>query len=110
MLNKIKVKWNHLRQMESQWHEPEWTREDGERLRSFFQSETGKKLKRVLLNMTLRHNASAVHEKKDLEYNCGSASGFSNAVMTLESLAKPLQQSETESAMDDSSELDRYSP
>jgi len=109
MLRKLRIIWKHLNR--SEWvDEPEWTREDEGRFRSFLASETGRKLKRTLLNMTLRHNATAVHEKKDLEYGCGWASGFSSAVIALETLAQPQQPSEEESDMDDSSELDRYSP
>jgi hypothetical protein len=110
MIRKIKIIWQHLRLGETFQADPQWERVDEERLKAFFKSETGRKLKRILLNMTLRHNATAVHEKKDLEYRCGWASGFSNAVVTLGTLAEPLTQSETESEMDDSSELDRYSP
>jgi hypothetical protein len=110
MLNKLKV-WLKKKLRYDGWvEEPEWTGEDEERFRSFLVTPTGKKLKRYLLNMTLRHNAAAVREKKDLAYHCGWASGFNSAVGTLELLANPQPKHEAESDMDDSSELERYRP
>ena len=67
---------------------PEWTVEDGERLGSFLKSDTGKKLKACLLNLTLTYNAEAVRAEKNLDRQCGWASGFAGAVATLESLAQ----------------------
>tara|TARA_R100000808_G_scaffold5508_1_gene16712 strand:- start:4107 stop:4364 length:258 start_codon:yes stop_codon:yes gene_type:complete len=84
-------------------------REDEDRLRNFFGTETGKKLKMTLLNLTLRHNAEAVRDKKGLEYSCGWASGFSSAVVALETLATPRKTEETGDT-DDQSDLARYSP
>jgi hypothetical protein len=108
MLNRLR-KWLWGRN-ETWVEEPEWTREDEERFKSFLATETGKKLKRVLLNLTLRNNAAAVREKKDLAYHCGCAIGFNMAVSALETLAQTQSIPEVESDLDDSSDLERYRP
>ena len=46
---------------------PEWTTEDEERFRSFLKTDTGKKLKAYLLNLTLTYNAEAVQAENNLE-------------------------------------------
>ena len=75
---------------------PEWDHEDEERLRSFLKSETGKKLKAYLLNLTLTYNAEA--------------SGFAGAVSTFEALAQPDRIYKVEPEGDDGSDLERYRP
>jgi len=108
MLNKLR-KW--FRRWNETWvEEPEWTSVDEERFRSFLVTETGKKLKKVLLNLTLRNNAAAVREKKDLAYHCGCAIGFNMAVSVLDTLAQAQPIPEAESDLDDSSDLERYRP
>jgi hypothetical protein len=88
---------------------PEWTVEDGERLGSFLKSDTGKKLKACLLNLTLTYNAEAVRAEKNLDRQCGWASGFAGAVATLESLAQTrVYKAEPEG--DEGSDLERYRP
>lgn len=71
-----------------QWvDEPRWTEEDGRALTSFLQTSAGNKLSRILLNLTVRQNSSAVQKKPDaLAQACGYAMGFRGAVATIESL------------------------
>ena len=74
-----------------QWvDEPAWLEQDARELTSFLQTPAGKKLSRILLNLTLRQNGSAVQKKPDaLAQACGYAMGFRGAVATLESLCSP---------------------
>jgi len=89
---------------------PEWDHEDEERLRSFLKSETGKKLKAYLLNLTLTYNAEAVQAENNLEKSCGWASGFAGAVSTFEALPQPDRIYKAEPEGDDGSDLERYRP
>ena len=108
MLRKLKAALLFLRS--SKWVEqPEWTTEDEERLSAFLKSETGRKLKATLLNLTLTYNAQAVRSEKNLAQSCGWASGFAGAVATLESLGQP-KIYEAEPEGDDDSDLERYRP
>jgi len=72
-----------------QWvNEPVWLEEDEKAWTSFLGTPTGKKLSLILLNLTLRHNASAVMKSGDrLAEACGWAKGYRGCVATLESLA-----------------------
>lgn len=72
-----------------QWvNEPAWLEEDEKAWTSFLGTPTGKKLSLILLNLTLRHNASAVMKSGDrLAEACGWAKGYRGCVATLESLA-----------------------
>jgi hypothetical protein len=89
---------------------PEWDHEDEERLRSFLKTDTGKKLKAYLLNLTLTYNAEAVQAENNLEKSCGWASGFAGAVSTLDALAQPDRIYKAEPEEDDGSDLERYRP
>ena len=89
-----------------QWvDEPAWLEQDARELTSFLQTPAGKKLSRILLNLTLRQNGSAVQKKPDaLAQACGYAMGFRGAVATIESLTQsstsPLAADDAEGADD----------
>jgi len=72
-----------------QWvEEPKWLDEDEKAWTAFLGTPTGRKLSLILLNLTLRQNASAVMKKPEgLAEACGYAKGFRGCVATLESLA-----------------------
>jgi hypothetical protein len=74
---------------DQEWvNEPKWEDEDEKAWTGFLSTPTGKKLSLVLLNLTLRQNASAVMKKPEaLADACGYAKGFRGCVATLESLA-----------------------
>jgi hypothetical protein len=74
---------------DQEWiNEPKWEDEDEKAWTGFLSTPTGKKLSLILLNLTLRQNASAVMKKHDvLADACGYAKGFRGCVATLESLA-----------------------
>jgi len=68
--------------------EPKWEDEDEKAWTAFLGTPTGRKLSLILLNLTLRHNASAVMKNHDrLAEACGWAKGYRGCVATLESLA-----------------------
>jgi len=74
--------------------EPKWDTEDERALTGFLGTLTGKKLSLILLNLTLRQNASAVEKNTDsLAEACGYAKGFRGCVATIESLCSPKQNS-----------------
>ena len=72
-----------------QWvDEPAWLEEDEKAWTAFLGTPTGRKLSLILLNLTLRHNASAVMKNGDrLAEACGWAKGYRGCVATLESLS-----------------------
>ena len=74
---------------DQEWvNEPKWEDEDEKAWTGFLSTPTGKKLSLILLNLTLRQNASAVmKESKELAEACGHARGYRACVATLESLA-----------------------
>jgi hypothetical protein len=68
--------------------EPKWSDEDEKAWTGFLATPTGQKLSLILLNLTLRQNASAVLKKSELLADaCGYAKGFRGCVAVLESLA-----------------------
>jgi len=68
--------------------EPKWNEEDEKSWTAFLGTPTGKRLSLILLNLTIRQNATAVMEKPDrLAVACGRANGYRACVATLESLA-----------------------
>jgi len=74
--------------------EPKWEAEDERALTGFLGTLAGKKLSLILLNLTLRQNASAVEkEANSLAEACGYAKGFRGCVATIESLCSPKQNS-----------------
>ena len=69
-------------------NEPVWNSEDEKAWTGFLSTPTGQKLSLILLNLTLRQNASAVMKKaEELADACGHARGYRACVATLESLA-----------------------
>jgi hypothetical protein len=86
-MRKLKAALAFIRDQE--WiNEPKWEDEDEKAWTGFLSIPTGKKLSLILLNLTLRQNASAVMKKHDvLADACGYAKGFRGCVATLESLA-----------------------
>ena len=86
-MRKLKAALAFIRDQE--WiNEPKWEDEDEKAWTGFLSTPTGRKLSLILLNLTLRQNASAVMKKHDvLADACGYAKGFRGCVATLESLA-----------------------
>ena len=69
--------------------EPRWLEGDARALTEFLGTSTGRKLSRILLNLTVRQNSSAVQKKPEaLAQACGYAMGFRGAVATIESLTQ----------------------
>ncbi|NDA26897.1 MAG: hypothetical protein EBZ05_08710, partial [Verrucomicrobia bacterium] len=86
-MRKLKAILSFIRNQE--WvDEPKWEDEDEKAWTAFLATPTGRKLSLILLNLTLRHNASAVMKNHDrLAEACGWAKGYRGCVATLESLA-----------------------
>ena len=86
-MRKLKAALAFIRDQE--WvDEPKWLEEDEKAWTTFLGTPTGKRLSLILLNLTLRQNASAVMKKPEgLADACGYAKGFRGCVATLESLA-----------------------
>ena len=86
-MRKLKAALAFIRDQE--WvEEPKWLEEDEKAWTSFLGTPTGKRLSLILLNLTLRQNASAIMKKPDgLAEACGRANGYRACVAALESLA-----------------------
>jgi hypothetical protein len=86
-MRKLKAALAFIRDQE--WvNEPKWEDEDEKAWTGFLATPTGRKLSLILLNLTLRQNASAVMKKTaELAEACGRANGYRACVATLESLA-----------------------
>ena len=86
-MRKLKAALAFIRDQE--WvNEPKWEDEDEKAWTGFLATPTGRKLSLILLNLTLRQNASAVMKKtEELAEACGRANGYRACVATLESLA-----------------------
>ena len=86
-MRKLKAALAFIRDQE--WvNEPKWEDEDEKAWTGFLSTPTGKRLSLILLNLTLRQNATAVMKKPEaLADACGYAKGFRGCVATLESLA-----------------------
>lgn len=67
--------------------QPEWKAEDAQALTHFLASPTGARFSRMLLNLVLRQQASALSSTKDLKFNAGYSTGQRAAVAAIESLA-----------------------
>lgn len=75
-------------------NEPRWEEEDERALTGFLGTTAGSKLSLILLNLTLRQNASAVEKDgNSLAEACGYAKGFRGCVAAIESLCSPKQNS-----------------
>jgi hypothetical protein len=83
-------------------NEPVWNSEDERAWTGFLTTPTGLKLSAILLNLTLRNNASATEKDNEaLALACGYAKGFRGCVAVLESLASrktnsPIQTDDTD--------------
>ena len=83
-------------------NEPKWNSEDERALTGFLTTPAGLKLSAILLNLTLRNNASATEKDSEaLALACGYAKGFRGCVAVLESLASrktnsPIQTDDTD--------------
>jgi hypothetical protein len=86
-MRKLKAILSFIRNQE--WvDEPKWEDEDEKAWTAFLATPTGRKLSLILLNLTLRQNASAIMKNHDrLAEACGWAKGYRGCVATLESLA-----------------------
>jgi hypothetical protein len=85
--------------------EPKWEDEDEKAWTAFLGTPTGKRLSLILLNLTLRQNASAVmKEGQKLAEACGYAKGWRGCVAVLESLATSKLNSAIEDHVDESDE------
>ena len=81
-------------------NEPKWNSEDEKALTGFLTTPAGLKLSAILLNLTLRNNASE-KDSEALALACGYAKGFRGCVAVLESLASrktnsPIQTDDTD--------------
>ena len=87
MINKLRALLSFCRNYN--WvEEPKWLEEDEKAWTAFLGTPTGKRLSLILLNLTLRNNASAITKNADrLAEACGWAKGYKGCVATLESLA-----------------------
>ena len=101
-MRRIRAILSFLRHQE--WvNEPKWLEADARALTDFLGTQAGRKLSRILLNLTVRQNSSAVQKKPDaLAQSCGYAMGFRGAVAAIESLTQtttsPLVSDDTEGA------------
>jgi hypothetical protein len=83
-------------------NEPVWNSEDERAWTGFLTTPAGLKLSAILLNLTLRNNASATEKDSEaLALACGYAKGFRGCVAVLESLASrktnsPIQTDDTD--------------
>jgi hypothetical protein len=83
-------------------NEPVWNSEDEKAWTGFLTTPAGLKLSAILLNLTLRNNASATEKDNEaLALACGYAKGFRGCVAVLESLASrktnsPIQTDDTD--------------
>ena len=83
-------------------NEPVWNSEDERAWTGFLTTPTGLKLSAILLNLTLRNNASATEKDNEaLALACWYAKGFRGCVAVLESLASrktnsPIQTDDTD--------------
>ena len=65
-------------------NEPAWNSEDEKAWTGFLTTPTGLKLSAILLNLTLRNNASATEKDSEaLALACGYAKGFRGCVAVL---------------------------
>lgn len=93
---------------ETPWvEEPKWESQDAKALSLFLQSESGGKLRKILLNMVVRTNSQCIQNKKDLEFEAGFANGFKGAVASLEGLCNTELYGKQEDDAPDYSELMR---
>tara|TARA_B100000424_G_scaffold267028_1_gene259097 strand:- start:2796 stop:3110 length:315 start_codon:yes stop_codon:yes gene_type:complete len=76
--------------------EAEWETEDVATLRQFLVSKSGRKFRRILLNMVLRQNAAVVSQRdtSQLKFEAGYANGMRTTVHTLEALARDIEPEE----------------
>ena len=76
--------------------ESEWEAEDVATLRQFLVSKSGRRLRRILLNMVLRQNAAVVSQRdtNQLKFEAGYANGMRTTVHTLEALARDIEPEE----------------
>jgi hypothetical protein len=101
MFRKLRALFSFIKHMP--WvDEPKWEVEDSRTLEAYLNSRSGRKLGRILLNMTLRTNSDCVSKKKNLEFEAGFANGFRGAISAIESLAD----SSLHRELDEESELD----
>ena len=92
LLRFIKIAWKMSRTIP--WvDEAEWGGEDVNMLRSFLVSSSGKKFRRILLNMVLRQNALVVsqNDTAKLQTEAGLAQGMRLTVHTVEALARDIE-------------------
>ena len=76
--------------------EVEWEAEDVATLRQFLVSKSGRKFRRILLNMVLRQNAAVVSQRdtNQLKFEAGYANGMRTTVHTFEALARDVEPEE----------------
>jgi len=86
-------------------NEPKWNSEDEKAWTGFLSTPSGKRLSLILLNLTLRNNASATEKNNaELAEACGYAKGFRGCVAVLESLATAKLNSAIQDGIDGSDE------
>ncbi len=87
----LKICWAMSRNMP--WiDEAEWRGEDVASLRNFLVTGSGRKFRRLMLNMVLRQNATVVSQSDTsrLKFEAGFANGMRATVHTVEALARDL--------------------
>lgn len=87
----LKICWAMSRNMP--WiDESEWRGEDVASLRNFLVTGSGRKFRRLMLNMVLRQNATVVSQSDTsrLKFEAGFANGMRVTVHTVEALARDL--------------------
>ena len=91
----IKICWSMSRTLP--WiDESEWETENVATLRQFLVSKSGRKFRRILLNMVLRQNAAVVSQSDTsrLKFEAGFANGMRVTVHTVEALARDIEPEE----------------
>ena len=95
ILRFIKTAWALSRSLP--WiDEAEWEAGDVNSLRNFLVSGSGRRFRRIMLNMVLRQNAAVVSQRdtNQLKFEAGFANGMRTTVHTLEALARDTEPEE----------------
>ena len=95
ILRFIKTAWALSRSLP--WiDEAEWEAGDVNSLRNFLVSGSGRRFRRIMLNMVLRQNAAVVSQRDtdQLKFEAGFANGMRTTVHAVESMSRNLEPEE----------------
>lgn len=67
---------------------PQWGDDDARALKTYFQSDSGRKVRSYLLSTSIHESSKVVLTPEDLEFRCGYAAGFKGALATLDALTR----------------------